>query len=261
MAIELRCGAAAPVAFLPIPPGPFTMGEGPTARRVVLTAPAALGRTAVTVGQFAAFVAATGHRTTAEATGTATVFDKAVGAWVERPGFTWRAPGFAQGDDHPVTVVSWFDAVAFCRWLGSVHGRTVRLPTEAERECATRAGTATAWSFGDDPADLPAHAWYDATTGAGTPAGGTRPVATLRANPWGFHDLHGNVIEWCGDWHAADLAALPDTDPQGPAAGDQRVLRGGCWDFAPGFGRSANRGHLPPAHRFGFFGFRAALAP
>jgi sulfatase modifying factor 1 len=255
--LTVACADAEPIRCLALPPGEFRMGDAEEARRVTLSRPAALASTPVTVAQFAAFVAATGHVTTAERRGTATVMRG--GAWVEVPGPTWRDPGFPGGTRHPVTVVSWFDAAAFCAWLSHATGLAVRLPTEAEREYATRAGTTTAWSFGDDAAEADAHAWHRGNTGAGTPAGGPRPVGSLRPNPWGLFDMHGNVIEWCQDWHEPEAARLATCDPHGPASGTQRVLRGGCWDFPIEHGRSANRGFLPPDYRFGFFGFRVAI--
>lgn len=124
----------------------------------------------------------------------------------------WNAlmPGDRRSGDAtlPVTGVSWDGAVAFCNAASAREGRTAaydgerwvaeadgyRLPTEAESEHACRAGTDTAWSFGDDEAKLGEHAWYAENSG-----GAVHPVATRLPNPWGLYDLHGNVWEWCGD--------------------------------------------------------------
>jgi hypothetical protein len=108
--------------------------------------PFSIATTEVTRGQFAAFVAATGYRTTAEMAGG----DQNRQVWVfegdrihPRPDYNWRLPGFVQGEDHPVTSVSWHDAKAFCDWLVQQTGKQVRLPSEAEWEYAARAGSTT----------------------------------------------------------------------------------------------------------------------
>ncbi|MCB9831592.1 MAG: SUMF1/EgtB/PvdO family nonheme iron enzyme [Planctomycetes bacterium] len=153
------------------------------------------------------------------------------------------------GPGHPVSEVSWWRAWLFCRWLGG------DLPTEAQWEAACRAGTTTAYSFGDDVAGLRDHAWYDDNSQLST-----QPVGTRRANPWGLHDLHGNVWEWCRDW----FGSYEDEDvdePTGPRTGTVRVLRGGsCW-FGPVGCRSAYRFGSQPWYRDVDFGFRVALPP
>ena len=120
--------------------------------------------------------------------------------------------------DHPVVRISWNDADAFCKWLSKEEGKTYRLPTEAEWEYACRAGTSTAYSFGDDRAELAEHAWFDQSE--------THPVGKKKPNAWGLYDMHGNAEEWCADWYDPGYyAASPAQDPAGPESGDSRVVR------------------------------------
>jgi len=128
-----------------------------------------LGRTEVTVGQFRRFVRETGHVSDAE---------KAGNRW------TWRNPGFPQRDNHPVVYVSYNDARQYCRWAGA------DLPTEAEWVYACKAGTSTAFPWGDELDDR--YLWHRRNT-EGT---GTRPVARKLPNAWGLYDVVGNVREY-----------------------------------------------------------------
>lgn len=144
--------------------------------------------------------------------------------------------------DCPVDGVSWDAAVEFCRVLSERSGRRVRLPSEAEWEYACWAGTSTDFSFGPwgpflDDSEIPAdcrralreYAWFDLTAGDGT-----RPVGRLRPNPWGLHDIIGNVWEWCADvWHRGYEGAPADGSARTDGADSQprRCLRGGAWDM------------------------------
>jgi len=128
------------------------------------------------------------------------------------------------------------------------------LPTEAEWEYAARAGTTTAYSFGDNEGQLGEYAWYDANSD-----GKTHPVGQLKANGWGLHDMHGNVWEWVQDWYgrySATTADNPAVDPAGLAAGAFRVIRGGCWVYIARNCRSSNRSHIDPGARGPNVGFR-----
>ena len=151
--------------FTLIPAGEFMMGSDDSdpgasddekpRHRVQITRPFYLGTTPVTVGQFRRFVEATGYRTEAERDGQGGYgWDEQAASFKKDPKYTWRSPGFAQGDDHPVVNVSWNDAVAFCDWLGRSEGQVYRLPTEAEWEYSCRAGTSSRYWFGDDPEGL-----------------------------------------------------------------------------------------------------------
>ena len=138
-------------------------------------------------------------------------------------------PSHFKGATKPVEPVSWNDAAEFCKKLSEKTRQAVRLPTEAEWEYACRAGTQTAFSFGDDPSALGDYAWWDGNSGK-TP----HPVGQKKPNAWGLYDMHGNVWEWCADWYEG-LQKGPVTDPSGPATDNgvrgSRVLRGGAWYF------------------------------
>ena len=162
--------------------------------------------------------------------------------------------------NHPVDNVSHDAAVEFCRRLSELPdekaaGRRYRVPTEAEWEYACRAGSKTAFSFGNEAADLGSHAWYSANSNEMTHAvGGKKP------NAFGLYDMHGNVWEWCSDWYDEKYyASSPATDPTGPDSGSFRVLRGGSWDVAPDYVRCAGRNNGTPVNRFTNVGIRVVL--
>jgi len=140
--------------------------------------------------------------------------------------------GFGKGSQ-PVVGISYHSAMEFARWLSSVTGRAYRLPTEAEWEYACQAGTTTAYSFGDDPAQLDDYGWY-----ADNSDFQPQPVGTKKANPWGVHDLHGNVMEFCLDHYDAEAYAAVEPGAVGPVVlpTDRRyphAVRGGSWDDDP----------------------------
>ncbi|MCY2994492.1 MAG: formylglycine-generating enzyme family protein, partial [Planctomycetota bacterium] len=156
-----------------------------------------------------------------------------------------------------VETVSWDEAVEFCKRLSEVAeeraaGRTYRLPTEAEWEYACRAGSTSKYSFGDSEAELGQHAWYDQNSG-----NTTHPVGGKSANAWGLYDMHGNVWEWCQDWHGA-YGAGPASDSSGPGSASFRVLRGGAWLDSGRNCRSAYRRGFEPGFRIRGRGFRVA---
>jgi len=168
-----------------------------------------------------------------------------------------------EGQNYPIYYVSWTEAMEFARKLTEQElkagqlpeGYGYTLPSEAQWEYACRAGTTTRWSFGDDESRMGDHAWYSGNAG-----GMTRPVGQKRANPWGLHDMHGNVSEWTRSWFGSyPGGSVKDYD--GPTLGTDRVLRGGPWrDSAPSSG-SASRSGYPPGFRYHTLGFRIALAP
>jgi formylglycine-generating enzyme required for sulfatase activity len=167
-------------------------------------------------------------------------------------------------DDVPVEAVTWYQARDFCEWAGG------RLPTEAEWEYAARAG-----STGPRYGPLDTIAWYADNSGkqpvdsnqlrrTGNTyklfenGNGPHPVGQKQANAWGLYDMLGNVQQWTADWYGA-YALGAGRDPHGPAAGQEKVLRGGNWFvFAYGVRVSQRRG-FPPDYRDNFFfGFRCA---
>ncbi len=152
----------------------------------------------------------------------------------------------ADADDLPVVQVSWQDARAFCAWLSSGTGQSWRLPREVEWEIACRAGSDTPFSTGHQLTPADANFLYD-ESGARVGSGARTPVGRYPANPWGFHDLHGNVAEWCEDTCTSD----PDED--------RRIVRGGAWDLLPRLLRSSARDALPTNARRDNVGFRVAL--
>jgi len=171
-----------------------------------------------------------------------------------------RGAAEVRGLDHsrlPVEFVNWFEAVRFCEKLSSLPaeqnaGRSYRLPTEAEWEYACRAGTTTRFSFGDQ--HDPKHANYRGDVGHPLPVGSYPP------NPFGLHDMHGNVLEWCSDWHAEDYyERSPTEDPTGPeiSPSDVRVLRGGGFLFKAA--SSAFRDRISPYLRGKSHGLRVVM--
>jgi formylglycine-generating enzyme required for sulfatase activity len=244
-----------------IPPGKFLMGSpenepGQEAHErpqheVTITRPFYLGIYEVTVGQFKAFVTAKGYRTEAE-TGGGAFRRFSDGSWKHDPQANWRNPGFEQTDDHPVVCVSWNDAQAFCAWLSAKEGRRYRLPTEAQWEYACRAGSRSAFAYGDDDKDLGQYGWYPANSDKKA-----HRVGEKQPNAWGLYDMHGNVWEWTADWYAADYyKQSPKEDPPGPSAGASRVFRGGSFHDDPRCARSAFRLAHAPSVRHGSVGFR-----
>jgi formylglycine-generating enzyme required for sulfatase activity len=128
-----------------------------------------------------------------------------------------------------------------------------RLPTEAAWEYAARAGTTTAYSFGNDPAELARHAWY----GENFDTGGTHPVGQKAPNPWGLYDVHGNAWEWVQDWFAPGYySQSPVADPTGPETGTVRVVRGGSWHATASSWRTSFRRDYDPDYRGISIGFR-----
>jgi formylglycine-generating enzyme required for sulfatase activity len=220
-----------------VPAGEFLMGashddsEGQKqempVHRVILSQPFAIGRFAVTLGQFSAFVDATGRETPNEMyTG------EDGGNWVQlRDHRSFRQPGFPQEEDHPVVGVSWNDAQAYANWLTKLTGKSYRLPSEAEWEYAARAGTTTRYWWGDAASTQRAN--FNPPEPKVWPPDrrhSTVPVDTFEPNPWGLYNVHGNTWEWCEDcWHESYDGAPQDGSAWVDGEGLSRVLRGGSW--------------------------------
>ena len=227
------------IEFISIPAGSFTMGSPEKEKDrgdhekqvpVTITRVFELGKTVVTQKQ-----------------------------WTEVMGTDpWNWENLKEtGDNYPAVDVSWLDASLFCEHLTSYEreagrlsaNQKYRLPTEAEWEYACRAATTTAFSYGDDESSLGDYAWYVDNSDSEL-----HEVATKKPNPWGLFDMHGNVYEWCEDWHEDFLSG--GNDPKGQSAGSDRVIRGGNWsEYASGC-RSAYRLNDYPAYRTCGIGFR-----
>ncbi|MEA5489685.1 MULTISPECIES: formylglycine-generating enzyme family protein [Pseudanabaena] len=167
-------------------------------------------------------------------------------------------PSNFKGEDRPVERVSWLDAMEFCRRLSKHTKREYRLPSEAEWEYACRAGTTTAYSFGDNAAELGEYAWYGENSDSQT-----HPVGQKQPNAFGLYDMHGNVWEWCADdWHESYKGAPKDgsvwikdnKNYEAPEA--SKLLRGGSWDFFAQYCRSASRFNFLARVQYDSFGFR-----
>ena len=165
---------------------------------------------------------------------------------------------FKDDPANPVKDVSWDDTKPFLTKLNDarlVNQWRFGLPTEAQWEYACRAGTKTAWSFGDSNNMLSEYAW----TGSDS-KGKPHPVGKLKPNFFGIHDVHGNVWEWCNDFgENGYYANAPEDDPPGPSVGSVNVLRGGCWHFNPEHSVSMSRFMSVSTGRLGNHGFRLAL--
>ena len=255
-----------------VPAGSFTMGspesepqreswqkgtESPQLK-VTIAQPFGVGQFAVTRGEFAEFVTATGHRTEGGCyayTGT---------EWKLQAGRNWRSPGFSQNDRHPVVCVNWDDAKAYTSWLSRKTGKSYRLLSEAEREYVTRAGTTTPFWWGSSIS--PTQANYDGSA-APYQGGGSKgvwrkatvPVDSFAANPWGLYNVHGNVWEWTEDCWKDSHTGNPGNGSIS-TTGDcgRRVLRGGSWFYFPQILRSALRGTNSTDFRLDSIGFRLA---
>jgi formylglycine-generating enzyme required for sulfatase activity len=236
-----------PANLVFVPPKTFTMGsptnepgrnifEGPQAT-VTLTRGFWIGKYEVTQGEY---LAVTGEN-----------------------------PSNFPGDlSRPVSSVTWFDATNYCWKLTQQEvaagripaGYQYRLPTEAEWECAVRAGSSTRFSYGDDPsyASLTNYAWFldfailDLTV---------HPVGQKLPNPWGLHDMHGHVWEWCQDWYDDQPGGIltDPTGPPGPVQFGRKVMRGGAYDYPNSDCRSASRFFRPATDPDSDLGFRVVL--
>lgn len=150
-------------------------------------------------------------------------------------------------DSLPADLMNWDHAQQFIDALNKLGLGTFRMPTEAEWEYACRAGTSTAYYWGNDGSQgtLAKHAW-----GYSRAEGKSQVVGRLVPNAWGLYDMSGNVWEWCSDW-VGPYPPGDATDPKGPPTGERKIYRGGSWFNEPEALRSANRHGHPPANAFG----------
>lgn len=220
--------------LVPVPAGEFLMGSAEDdaladvderPQHTLHLSEYFIGRYEVTVAQFDAFVRATGYQTAAEREGSAMVY---AGAWQEVAGADWRhphGPGLDAPANHPVTQVSWADAVAFCRWVSEVTGRNVRLPTEAEWEKAARGTDGRRYPWGAEAPDAMRCNSVDAGRRTTAPVGHSSPAGD---SPYGCADMAGNVWEWTSSYYM-DYPYRPDDGREGNWRSDA-VLRGGGFE-------------------------------
>jgi formylglycine-generating enzyme len=229
-----------------IPGGSYLMGsppgetgrywhEGP--QHKVQLSPFYITDKEVTNAQYGQFLAATGH--------------PAPLYWSDK---NLHAP------QQPVVGVTWYDAVAFANWLGTVIGETYRLPTEAEWEAACRGGLASQpFPWGDQPPEQGRRFLANYNPNPYDKDGFlfSAPVGSFPPNGYGLFDMAGNVAEWCGDWYDSDYYTRSHNEnPEGPATGTYRVIRGGSWYARGRELRCAARQFFRPSRADGFIGFR-----
>ena len=170
----------------------------------------------------------------------------------------WKAvmgtnPSNHKGDNLPVGGVSWGDCQEFIRKLNELTGKQFRLPTEAEWEYAARGGNKSNKTKYAGGSDIDNVGWYWDNSNCNA-----HPVGRKRPNELGLYDMTGNVWEWCQDWHG-DYSSASQTNPQGPATGRNRVVRGGSWYNEAQYCRLSHRGSAPPDWRLYYIGLRLAL--
>jgi len=270
-----------PENFVLIRGGEFTMGspEGEVGRfnvfiyesqHPVQVSNFSMSRYAVTVGEFRKFVEASGYQTDAEKGGFSNIVYK--GEKKKGDGVNWRygVSGSVRPlleENHPVLHVSWNDAVAYCKWLSTITGKYFRLPTEAEREYACRAGRGTPFNTGEnlttEQANYNGNYPYDHNP-KGVYRENTVTVNSFAPNAWGLYNMHGNVWEWCSDWFGGKYyfnSPYSAINPAGPATGSIRVIRGGSWLNPAETCRSATRSGSIPNAGSNLIGFRVVFVP
>jgi formylglycine-generating enzyme required for sulfatase activity len=164
-----------------------------------------------------------------------------------------KNPSHFEGGTNPVERVSWEDCEKWISKLCEHHAFfKISLPSEAQWEYVCRAGSTTAYCFGDDPQELLKYSWFEENSKSKS-----YPVKQLLPNGWGLYDMHGNVWEWCRDWYGA-YEKSTQLDPTGPTKGTSRVIRGGSWVSPARVPRSACRGGYRSGYRGYYLGFRIA---
>lgn len=243
-----------------VPAGRFEMGspetetgrdpdEGPV-HRVTIRYALAVSRYPVTLGQWRAFMQASHHRMSTRGCDALHPDDD---GWAVRSDRSWRNPGFAQGDRHPVVCVGWLDAKAYADWLSARTRKPYRLLSEAEYEYVSRAGRTSPYFWGTDPdeacryanaADASVKYTYPDWTALGCGEGFlfTSPVGYFHPSPFGLYDTTGNVWSWTADCYHDSYSGAP-VDGSAWVSGNcfRRVFRGGSWHIGPRELRAANR--------------------
>ncbi len=249
---ETLVGADVSFDMLPIPGGEFMMGspadekdrgEGESPQHKVKIAPFWMGRCEVTWDEYDIYSYSLDAKRREITKTPASDRDKLADA-VTKPTKPYTDMTFGMGHDgQPAICMTGLAAKTYCDWLSAKTGRFYRLPTEAEWEYACRAGTTTAYSFGNDPAQLDDYAWYVENSDQKP-----HKVAKKKPNPWGLYDMHGNVAEWCLDQYFADGYKKYTSDVTFFLATKEypQVVRGGSWEADAAGCRSAARGYSEP---------------
>ena len=251
---------AIPLETTHIPAGTFTMGspldeqgrnanEGPQ-HEVTISKDFHIGRYEITVGQYTAFMKATGNEEGVDWEDSDCPLRRNDGNYqLNGPcGRSW---------DQPIVLVSWYGARDFCMWVEEQNSALlVRLPTEAEWEYACRAGTTTRFYWGNDLdyAQIDDYAWY----GWNNQPSFTKKVGQKKPNAFGLYDMSGNVWEWCHDWYG-EYPQERGVDPIGQNTSLYHIFRGGDWMSTPRYVRSAERAFGEPTHMETTIGFRIVV--
>jgi formylglycine-generating enzyme required for sulfatase activity len=235
------------MVFAHVPAGKFLMGTAPAQyphnfaeeqpQHTVHLDAYWISKYPVTNQQYQVFVQATGHRAPTHWK------NKAVSSLEEQ---------------HPVTYVSWHDAVAFCKWMSSTLGRPpVRLPTEAEWEKAARGEDGRIYPWGNEAPDV-RRCNFELSVNGPSPVGKYSPQGD---SPYGCADMAGNVWEWVSDWFDSNYYSIsPDANPRGPSSGSMCVLRGGSFDNNLDYVRTAYRNQGSPDYLSRYLGFRVVTS-
>ena len=255
--------------FIRVSAGTFMMGsdkakdmdarDNEQPQHMVFVSEFDIGKYPITVAQFAAFVKASGYETVAERTGSAGVYDGKT--WKDTQDVNWQHPhgpnsDVSQKQTHPVTCVTWDDAMAFCEWLSQTTGHGIALPSEAQWEKAARGLDGRIFPWGNDPPD-------DVRCNFNMTEKDTTPV--MRYSPSGDSpylacDMAGNVWEWCHDWYdekTYEQRAISQVkDPTGSTSGNSRLVRGGSWNDSQDGVRTAFRYGAAPTVCNQVLGFR-----
>ncbi len=251
--VETIPGTEVQFEMLPIPGGSYTMGSPPTeAKRAedegpqheVTLRPFWMGKTEVTWDEYDLFAFAKEVPKIVKSGSDAQKPQGNDADAITRPTPPYADPTFGLGrHKQPVICITHHAAMEYCRWLSAKTGKTYRLPTEAEWEYACRAGSRSAYSFGDDPTKLSQYAWH-----ADNSDGKPHAVALKQPNAWGLYDMHGNAAEWCLDhydkaFYSSFKPGVPTLSPVLIPAERKypHVVRGGSWDDDPPMLRSAAR--------------------
>jgi len=264
---SIDLGNGVEMDFVGIPAGNFQMGDNQgggdddekPVHQVNISKGFWMGKFEVTQKQFRQFINETRYKTDAEKQGYSYVYDGS--SWKKENGKYWG--NVFVGDDRPVVCVSWNDAKEFCKWLSEKTKSNIHLPSEAEWEYACRAGTITAFCYGNDLDSRQANFDGNYPYGNGSKEvylKKTIAVGSFKPNAFGLYDMYGNVWEWCEDEYHSNYEGAPDDGSAWVNGSDSlRVVRGGSWVGVAGDCRSAYRSRGAPGGALYSGGFRVAF--